>query len=348
METGAAAVASSPAEGARGAQGGLQGRTGPGLPASLTAAVMASLKESGETCSQEGHLPGDSKGSKEAPAAASVLIQAGKGPGGIADLKTAEAGAGGRIPPGDDWSTVVKGKAKRHSSGDKAEHIDSDKDDGRGIGRLARKLREGEATEPRKSNDIREGDWECKDQRCRWRNFSWRKQCMKCQKNPQGQEALGEQGASRGAPVTESALERARRIGERGETSRKHPKVLVLTINLLIENKTNMKPQLDDHYSIMKQAGLSLAEVKGKVGKNGYLEVALQPGAASAAGALWEVSKIVNDKITILSVREQGSSREVLLRWQEVPFGIPDETLLIHGAVFKASATRKKPLVGSL
>ena len=174
METAAAAVVSSPAEGARGAQGGLQGGIGPGPPTSLTAAVMASPTESRETFSQEGHLPGDSNGSKEATAAASVLIQAGKGPEGIADMKTPEAGAGGntpleeRRPPGDDWSTVVRGKTKRPNSCDKAENINNDKDDGRGIGRLARKLREGEPrdTEPRRNNEIREGDCECKDQHC--------------------------------------------------------------------------------------------------------------------------------------------------------------------------------------
>ena len=47
----------------------------------------------------------------------------------------------------------------------------------------------------------------------------------------------------------------------------------------------------------MKQAGLNLAEVRGKVGKSGYLEVALQPLAASKAGALREVSKIVDSRI---------------------------------------------------
>ena len=110
--------------------------------------------------------------------------------------------------------------------------------------------------------------------------------------------------------------------------------MLVLTINLLIEDKPNRRPQLEENYVIMKQAGLNLAEVMGKVGKNGYLEVALQPGAASAAGALREVSKIVDSRITILSVREQGSTREVLLRWQEVPFGTLDETLFSYTELF--------------
>ena len=61
---------------------------------------------------------------------------------------------------------------------------------------------------------------------------------MKCQKNPQGHKILA-QGGSEGATVMDSALERARRLGERGETSRRHPKVLVLTINLLMEEKPN-------------------------------------------------------------------------------------------------------------
>ena len=155
---------------------------------------------------------------------------------------------------------------------------------------------------------------------------------MKCQKNPQGVRRVQE--VLSGTPSVESAVERARRIGEKGEFSRRHPKVLVLTINLLIEDKTNRRPQLEDHYIIMKQAGLNLAEVKGKVGKLGYLEVALELGATSAAGAFREVSKIVNDRITILSVREQGSTREVLVRWQEVPFGMLDETLYSYLELF--------------
>ena len=56
------------------------------------------------------------------------------------------------------------------------------------------------------------------------------------QKNPQGLKALRAQGASGGAPVKESAMKRASRIGERGETPKRHPKVLVLTINVLIKN----------------------------------------------------------------------------------------------------------------
>ena len=324
-----------------GAKGGLQDVGGgeQGLPSSQAAAVKASLRESRETWPQGDHLTGDRKECKKSAAAAKVLPQAGQGPGGTGRMNTPEAGGEGTSPteeefyPVNDWLTVVKGKNKRLGNKEDDDRASNVNETG-GIGRLARKLREEQTTESRKSNEIREGDWECMDQMCKWRNFSWRKYCMKCQKTPQGQKALGAQGASGGAPVIELARDRARRIGEMGETSRRHPKVLVLTINLLIENKTNMKPQLEDHYSIMKQVGLNLAEVRGKVGKTGYLEVALVPGAASAASSLREVSKIVNDKITILSVREQGSTREVLVRWQEVPFGTLDETLYSYLELF--------------
>ena len=75
----------------------------------------------------------------------------------------------------------------------------------------------------------------------------------------------------------------------------------------------------------MKQAGLKLSDVRGKVAKIGYLEVALEPGATCAAGAIREGSKYVDTRTTITSVREQGSNREALVKWVEVPFTVQDE-----------------------
>ena len=311
METAAAAVVRREAGGAGVAQGDDQDREETGLPHSLAAAVTASLQESREALTSGGPLPGDKEEINETAAASG-------------DLTQVEGAFGG----GEAWSTVVKGKAKKLEGNTGMKEVDNSStglEEGRGVSRL-------DNQRPRRNIESREGDWDCKDERCKWRNFSWRKECMKCRKNPQGLGS-GLQEDSGGAPV-ESALERARRIGERGETARRHPKVLVLTINLLIDDKPNRRPQLEDHYVIMKQAGLNLAEVKGKVGKNGYLEVALQPRAASAAVALREVSKIVDNRITILSVREQGSTREVLVRWQEVPFGTQDETLYSYLELF--------------
>ena len=85
METAAAAVVFSQAEGGGGAQGGLQDGREPGLPDSLAAAVTASLKESGETISREDHHPGDKEGSEDTASAASIPLQAGQGPGGVPD-----------------------------------------------------------------------------------------------------------------------------------------------------------------------------------------------------------------------------------------------------------------------
>ena len=308
-------------------QGGQGGAPGVLPLESLVSVVLTGHGGSkGDGSSPRGNQPGDktAEGNTEAASSCSQVEEG----LGTELTKTGPGGAEDRGHAAGEWVTVVRGREQRQENCLK-------NDDGRGISRLARKLREGANTEPRKSNETREGDWECKDQHCKWRNFSWRKQCMKCFKNPQGMKTLQQaQRGSGGAPAVESALERTRRIGERGETSRRHPKVLVLTINLLIDNKTSLKPQMEDHYNIMKQAGLNLAEVRGKMGKNGYLEVALDPGASSAAGALREVSKIVDDRITILSVREQGSTREVLVRWQEVPFGTLDETLYSYLELF--------------
>ena len=336
--TAAAAMVCRHEEGAGGAEG-----RGSGLPSSQAAAVMASPKESRETWSKEDHPPGDKEKNKGTDVAARVPMQDGlgsEGTGGQEPRNTPETTEGSPEERavdsgGEDWATVVRGKAVKVANSlrvmDGASRGELEEESG--IGVLARRLREEDTNKPRRNIEIREGDWECKDLQCKWRNFSWRKECMKCLKNPQGLKTLAK-GGSGGTPEVESALERARRIGERGETARRHPKVLVLTINLLIDDKPNRRPQLEDHYVIMKQAGLNLAEVKGKVGKNGYLEVALQPGAASAAGALREVSKIVDNRITILSVREQGSTREVLVRWQEVPFGTLDETLYSYMELF--------------
>ena len=121
---------------------------------------------------------------------------------------------------------------------------------------------------------------------------------------------------------------------DRREVGRRHPKLMILSINLMIGGKTGQRPRLEDHVNIMKQAGLRLNEVRGKVAKSGYLEVALEPGAASAAGAIREGSKYVDTRNTITSVREQGSNREAVVRWVEVPFTVQDETLYSYLELF--------------
>ena len=78
-DTAAAPAVFRQAEGAGGAQGGLQDGGEPGLPSSPAAAVTARLKESRETWSQGDHLPGDEERRKETAAAARVPPQAGQG-----------------------------------------------------------------------------------------------------------------------------------------------------------------------------------------------------------------------------------------------------------------------------
>ena len=82
---------------------------------------MASLNESGETCSRGGHLPGDKEGGKETAAAASVLIQDGQGPGGTAGTKTLQADEERNTSlenaDVEDWVTVVQRKNKKLGSG---------------------------------------------------------------------------------------------------------------------------------------------------------------------------------------------------------------------------------------
>ena len=51
-------------------------------------------------------------------------------------------------------------------------------------------------------------------------------------------------------------------------------------------------------------------------------------------GALREVSKKMDARYTILSVREQGASREVTVRWVGVPFSVQDETLYSYLELF--------------
>ena len=86
-----------------------------------------------------------------------------------------------------------------------------------------------------------------------------------------------------------------RRQEEEREPMRRPQRMIIITINLLIDNKTKIRPQNRDHIEILKQAGLSLNEVTGIVAKSGYLEVSLVPGAVSGASAQRETQKQVNE-----------------------------------------------------
>ena len=228
----------------------------------------------------------------------------------------------------------------------------SEEDQDEGIWEIGKKLREARGeervrkpmVEERKRWEVREGDWTCKAPECRnWSNFRWRKNCLKCGGNQDGNKISRavvekEEDLRSRSQVThgQSPRERLRRRLEDPirEPIRRPPRMIILTINVTIEGKTRTRPHLADHYDIMRQAGLNIEEVTGKVGKPGYLEVALTPGSASVAKALREGHKEVNSKITITSVRERGSNRVVVLRWQEVPFEVLDETLIQYTELF--------------
>ena len=77
---------------------------------------------------------------------------------------------------------------------------------------------------------------------------------MKCRKNRQG---VLEPEHLEGAPPQEAAP------GKRMYGT-KHPKLMVLSINLLKDGKTGQKPRWEDHINIMRQAGLNLNEVRAR------------------------------------------------------------------------------------
>ena len=206
---------------------------------------------------------------------------------------------------------------------------------------LARKLREarGERRTTEKRWEVRQGDWTCKVPECRgWSNFQWRHYCFKCGKDKEGKKdprLEAQREDARVGSLGQSPRERfKKRFEEQREPIRRPPRMIIITINVMIGGKTRTRPQTADHYTIIRQAGLNIDEVTGKVAKPGYLEVSLIPGSASAAKALREVHKQVNEKITITSVRERGSNRVVVIKWQEVPFDVLDETLIQYVELF--------------
>ena len=121
---------------------------------------------------------------------------------------------------------------------------------------------------------------------------------------------------------------------ERGKLVLRQPKLSVVVVNLTHDGKDKYKLPGEDHYEVIKQAGLSIAEVRGKFAKPGYLEVGMIPGAASIGRALREHPKEVKKGIMITSVREKETNRPILLKWAEVPFMMPDETIINYMRLF--------------
>ena len=215
----------------------------------------------------------------------------------------------------------------------------------------------------RRSNSIqmREGDWRCVMEGCRGEiNFARRRECWKCgadktgikraqgatssmlgqSPDPRRDRSLPEQSGF-GLSPTERLK---RRVEEHRGPLRRQPTMIILTINVTIDGKTQGKPAAKDHYDIIKQAGLDKVEVKGVVAKPGYLEVALVTGAASLAGALRETSKEVNSRIIITSVKEKGANRVVVIKWQDVSLEVKDETLIQYTDLFAVPEKSEKRL----
>ena len=302
---------------------------GPGLPGSLAAAVQASQQESREARPPGGPTPGE--GEATAAAVAGMIQVAGSE--GLPrvegrSLEEHQEEAEGSLQEGQNlnseaWTEVVKRGRKQEVQQEGQEEDQEFLTEGgeEELNRSLARLREGRrktSTPLRKVLEVRDGDWRCKDEKCAYTNFAWRQVCMRCQKDRQGVlglEPSREQGASRGNTQV------------RRDNALRHPNLIILSINLIKDGKSGQKPRMEDHVNIMRQAGLNLDEVRGKVGKNGYLEVALEHGAESAVRALREASKEVDNRYTISSVREQGASREVTIRWGGVPFSVQDETL---------------------
>ena len=265
------------------------------------------------------------------------------------------------------WSEVVR---KRGRKGREEESIEEEEQDEGGeiwgregecdreireIGRKLRKAREEKEAMKSLNNgkqwevrEVREGDWTCEEPVCKgWSNFRWRKYCLKCNKSKEGMKdpMISAEREEVGLPnliketryenLNQSPRDRWKRglEGQR-EPIRRPPRMIILTINVSVGGKTRTRPQASDHLSIIRQAGLKLDEVTGKVAKPGYLEVSLIPKSPSVAKALREGPKKVDDKITITSVRERGTNRIAVIKWQEVPFDVLDETLIRYVELF--------------
>ena len=201
---------------------------------------------------------------------------------------------------GGAWTEVVKnGRRKKtvQAQGEEEYELVEDleqtsrQDMDRSLARL-REERQKMSTPSRRVREERQGGWMCRDEMGAWKNSAWRQVCMKCKNERKGIIGKEQEGVKQG--VSSGRMEYAMR----------HPKVTILSINLTKDGKTGQRPKGEDHIIIMRQTGLNLDEVRGKVGKNGYLEVAREPGSASAVGALREVRKKVDARYTVSGNKE--------------------------------------------
>ena len=266
------------------------------------------------------------------------------GPLGLEQREPPEILAAG--PPGtygSDEEEEVSHRNKTLHNRQEGESSGNDLDIVRSYLRTARGETDGRREEPgnARRQEIRVGDWTCKTEACRgWSNFKWRTMCLKCGKSPAGAQVR--QGEQAETVPGQSPRERYRkRQEEEKEPIRRPQRMIIITINTMIDNKSRVRPQNKDHIEILKQAGLSLKEVTGIVAKPGYLEVSLIPGAVSGAGAQRETHKEVNNKITITSIRERGSNRVIQVRYQDVPFEVMDETLIQYTELFAKTERRR-------
>ena len=214
----------------------------------------------------------------------------------------------------DDWQTQ---EGRRHRK-DKNDHSNAEKE-----------------FRPEK----REGDWYCKGEMCKFYNFAMRTQCRRCSRDKEGRIVEPQQsegyGQTRKNAWAQSPGERLRRSQEGMGAHKPYVrKMMILTVNLVIDGKAKVWPKNSEVGDIMKQAGLKLNEVQGLGSYAGYLEVAMLPGAASGVLAQRETPKAVNERIMISSIREKGINRKVKVTVYGVPFDTPDETILQYVELF--------------
>ena len=307
-----------------------EGGTEPCLPSSLAAAVKAGHQESREARPSRGNMTGDMLDSvvKEV-AEDSPRLETGGAWGGLpppGGENTAGLGTAGQLAE-EEATKEGGGTPGAGALGTESEWQIARKRQNKGAGRT---LMQEQNRETPMVYEEREGDWKCKSRGCEnFMNFRRRTQCMRCKRDKNGEmnwNQIVQEGSVEGRQTPGTRYRE--RAEERGQLVLRQPKLSVVVVNITFEGKDNHKLIEDDHYEVIKQAGLSMGEVRGKFAKPGYLEVGMIPGASSISRAVREHPKEVNKSIMITSVRERGTNRPILIKWAEVPFMIPDETII--------------------
>ena len=168
------------------------------------------------------------------------------GPLGLEQREPPEILAAG--PPGtygSDEEEEVSQRNKTLHNRQEGESSGNDLDIVRSYLRTARGETDGRREEPgnARRQEIRVGDWTCKTEACRgWSNFKWRTMCLKCGKSPAGAQVR--QGEQAETVPGQSPRERYRkRQEEEKEPIRRPQRMIIITINTMIDNKSRVRPQ---------------------------------------------------------------------------------------------------------